>query len=210
MEEKKERHNQKRYSKKTDDKKTIKKETKTVKKENSNLITKETKKAFSIFGLFMIICSMIFSVILFIFSIVSVLTLAYGGKEALINNDFLVEYIAKINHYSIIEVENSIITIEHNWFFIIFEIILPTICIIMAIALIILFVKRIISFIDTIDTEKDLFTKDKIPKVKDLIEILTTALLITFVIFGEPSVFVYLLILCLLALIFHLYKRNCK
>ncbi len=147
-------------------------------------------------------------ILIFIFSIISISSVANLGNDALANNNIVVTLVSKLNGYSLIETKELIMNMTNNFSFIMLEIVIPCIAFIGAMLLLIVLSKRFIDFTSDINTEKDLYTLKKSQDLQDMIAILSVILLTTLVIFNEPSIIFYCLIELLLCIIYYLFKKN--
>ena len=173
------------------------------------LLTDDSKKVFRFIAIFVIVCCLIFATLFFIFSIVSTLAFITTEKSELLKNDFIVNFFSMFNNYSVSDIKNSMSVFSSNTLFIIFEILLPSFCIIGTLFLTIDFTRKLYFLVNSFKSESDIYNKDNIKVVNRLIEIVSTILFVTFILFNDPSIFIFIIIEILLYYNFYLYKKIC-
>ena len=203
--------------------KNEKKETKVVRKtkvvkktkrseEDKILFSDNIKKLVKLASVLCAFFSTILILIMLFFGIVTTFIVINSDKGQLVGNNTIITFVSNINDYSIQEMINTIETMDSKGIFIIMEIILPVIALIAVGLLLIILSKKILDFIANVKYEKDLFALDKVDEVRVIANNLSLVLLVTFVIFDNPSFLVYALIEFLIYASYKLYMRcinNC-
>ena len=198
--------------------KNEKKETKVVRKtkvvkktkrseEDKILFSDNIKKLVKLASVLCAFFSTILILIMLFFGIVTTLIVINLDKGQLVGNNTIITFVSNINDYSIQEMINTIETMDSKGIFIIMEIILPVIALIAVGLLLIILSKKILDFIANVKYEKDLFALDKVDEVRVIANNLSLVLLVTFVIFDNPTFLLYVLIEFLIYLLYKLYIR---
>ena len=183
------------------------KKVESAKEEESIVLEKREKRLVKFISLLSAFFATAVAILIFVFSVISCISVANLSKEDLVNNNIVVTIISKLNNYSINEVGDIISNMTNRFVFILFEIVIPTIAFVGAMILILLLAKRVIEFISDVTYEKDLYNKKKLSDARDIIAVLSIVLLTTLVIFNKPTILIYLLIEALLTLIYYLFKK---
>ena len=147
------------------------------------------------------------AILMFIFTVISSISIANLDKNALISNNIVVTLLSKLNGYTKIEAESLLRVMNSRVMVIVFEIIIPAIAFIGSMLLLIILSKKVMDFIDKVTYESELFNKKKVHELEDIMGILSVVLLATMVLFNQPSIIFYLLIELLLIVIYLLFKK---
>ena len=148
----------------------------------------------------------IFSIIVFVFGIISSFSVASKESGELLHDNFTMVFVSKINNCSIEEVKLSYMAAESRGVYILFNVILPTIALVCAAILIILLCSLILKFIQNVDYNEELFTVKKLKYAESIVNILSVIVFINWILFNNPSIPFTLLIFFLLFVIYYLFK----
>ena len=152
----------------------------------------------------------ILAILVFIFSIITTLSVANKEASVLLHDNFSMSFISKISASTMEETKLSYMANGGSFTYILFNIILPSIALICAAILVILLCSQILKFIAKINKEKDLFSEKNIYKVENMVNILSVIIFVNWALFNNPSMPFALLIFLLLYIIYYLYKICAK
>ena len=108
------------------------------------------------------------SIASFLLVVFSSLTTISTLKNKLVNNEPIIYFVSKINSYSLSETTDIINNMQNKGTFIIFEVLIPTILILIAFISLIVLSNRIIYLIKDIKSNKTLITAEKFNDLKNL------------------------------------------
>ena len=183
---------------------------KSVVKNDTTVLDKNEKKLIKFIALLSAFFAAGLAIMMLVFGIISTIAVAKLPKSELVDNNIVVTLLSKIDGYSVIEAKSIIGNMSNSFSFIMLEIIIPIVAFIGALVLIIFLSKKVLDFISDVNTEKDLFSKEKLNNLQEMISYLSVILLALLVIFNEPSIIVYLFIELLLIIIYGLFKYCVK
>ena len=187
--------------------KVVKETRKTKKEENKVVFNKNTKKIIKMVVLLISFFAVALSIFTFVFSTITTLNVANSTKAEILNDNFTVTHIANINRISVVESENLIQGFGNKTLFIIFDIVIPTLSIILIALLLVLLLKKVLDFVTITTKEKELFNIKKINDVEKLACIAETIITIYFVVFKKPSLLFYIFASLLLFLVIALFRK---
>lgn len=188
-------------------KKEVKK-TNSLKTTDKVIINNDIKRVVKLVAYICTFFATVFALIIFVFGIISTLSIANSSKEELLSNNFAITFVSKISNCSSFDTKLAIKNMESRALFIISEVILPIIALICALVLIVLLANIILKFIEENSKESEIFDKKNIIILEKFINILSIIIFITWGLFNEPSLLFILMIYFLLFIIFILFKRN--
>lgn len=174
------------------------------KDEGMNL--KDIIKCMKIVSIIGIIVNLIISVVIIFMSSFITLNVVNGSTESLLKNDFIINYIAKVNCYSISDIKDLIINMTSQVGFITLDVIIPSLIVLIILIIMVIFCFYIVDFIRGVESDKTLFTEEKLRKLKKVESLLLLASVLLILAF-DISYFILCLILEI-ALEFVLYLFN--
>ena len=134
------------------------------------------------------------------------ISISVNTIEQSLNNNSTIEYVAKINSYSISVAKDAISNITNKGLFIAFDVILPSIIVLIAFILLIFANKKILDFIKDVKTNKNLFTTQKLEELKVIRSYFLTIGLLLFIVFDFSYFFIYLILVITLEIILYLFN----
>lgn len=174
---------------------------------NKELFSLEQRRVVKIIAAIVTFFATMLGIVVFVFGIIATLSVANGTKEEILSNNTVLTFISNTNHYTNAEAQSAIENMGSKPLFIIFEIVVPALALTCAMILVIYLAMRVVEFIRGVSKESELYTKSKYEDIKEMVEILSTALFVTFLIFDKPSIVFFLLIELLLLIIVVLFKK---
>ena len=162
--------------------------------------------------LVMIFCT-IFSLLILVEGTLTTLDFNTKTKEQILNDENIIDYMAKINDYSILDAQKTISEIENSGnktFIMIFDIIIPSLTVLLALGLILAFCKALLDFIKDVKSNKSLFTLEKLNSLKKARTILLTAFLFFWIVFGFKYFTIYLVLEITVEIILYLFDYCVK
>lgn len=178
-----------------------------IKKSDKNIIKlKDLVSIVKFIATFGIIASSFISLVVIILCTITTLSISTGTTEQLLNNNSVIEYVAKINSYSISEVKDTIGTITNKGLFVTFDVILPSIIILAIFIFLIIASKKIINFVKDVKSNKSLFTTQKLKELKEIEMLLSVIGIILFIAFGFSYIIVYIILVITLEIILYLFN----
>lgn len=165
-------------------------------------------KILSIVG---VILGFIFLLLTGYYCVASTKYILNSTPEEIQNDKLTVNYISKINDYSIEdtkEIIGGIGDVGSKNEFLLIEMVVPTITVILILILIIIFSKKSFDFVRNVISNKELFTKEKLESLKKLRAILLDIFFILILAYKLYYIFIYLIIELGFEIIVYLFK-NC-
>ena len=190
------------------EKKTTKTKTKVKERKNTDIVfTKDVKTITKVISLILVFLSSSAAIFVFVFGIITSIKVANTTKVELLHDNFSATFISNVNNISITETEDIIEGYGSKVLFIIFDIVIPCLAIIAIAIITIILAKKAIDFVNSINKEKDLYNKKKLNTIEKMACLIETILTISFIIFNNPSILLYLLISLLLFIVIGLFRK---
>ena len=186
------------------------KEIKAPKKDNNVVITKDIRRIVKFTTMMATFFASLFVIIVFVFSVMTTLSVMNNTRDELLDNNFAMTFISKLSNNTIYDTKLNVQTTESNFIFATVNIILPSIVLIGALILIIYFAHLIDKFLEDTETEKELFTTQKTKELENIINIVSLIIFIFSILFNRPAMIFVLLIFFLLYAIYFLFKKCAK
>ena len=149
----------------------------------------------------------IFAIIVFVFGIITTISVTSNVPDDIIHNNFVITFISKIGNSTIEETKIAILSMGDKFCYVSFNIVLPTLALVCASILIILLSCQLLKFFDSPLTEKKIFTEKKLRQLENIVDILSVIIFISWALFNQPSVPFILLIYLLFFIVYYLYKK---
>ncbi len=165
-------------------------------------------KLISIVG---VVLGFIFLILTGYYCVVSTNYILNSSPEEIQNDKLTVNYISNINDYSIEETKEiigEIGEIGSKTEFLMFEVILPTIAIVLVTILIVILCKKSYDIVKNVKSNKDLFTEKNLKSLKDISSLVLDMYLIFFLIYGIRYIFYLIFIDLVFQIILYLFN-NC-
>ena len=189
------------------EKKVVEKKKVEKKTDEDIIIMKDANRLINFISYMSSFFASILAIIIFVFGIITTLTVANNTSDDVIHNNFVVTFISKISNSSIEDTKLNILTMNSKISYIVFDIVLPTIALVCAALLIIWLSCLLLKFFNNSLTDKKMFTIEKLNQLGNIIDIFSVILFITWALFNQPSVPFILLIYLLLFITYYLFKK---
>lgn len=178
--------------------------------ENKIMKLNDILSSLKVVAIILMIFSAIATITIVVLSTLTTLSVATSTNEQLLKNDSVIDFIAKMNSYSISGANDVINNIGSKGWFITFYVILPSLFVIAAFVCLIVFSKKLLNFIKDVKTNKSLFTTEKLNALKKLRAVLLSAGLLFFLAFDFSYFIIYLILELTLEIILYLFNYCVK
>lgn len=152
----------------------------------------------------------IIGIVMIILGTLTTLTVKSDTKEQLLNNAAVVDYIKAVNGYSISRTEETITEMENKTWFMVYNVIVPTVAIFVVIGLLIKLNILIYNMIKDVKTDKDIFTEKKLDDLKRAKSIFSWATLILILVIDISYFIILIIVECTLDVIMYLFNYAVK
>ncbi len=187
----------------------MKKEKKEIRIFDDNVISLKTiVTSVKVISLALVTISIVYLIISTGYFIFSTKTVFNNSFEDILKDEMTINYISKINDYSLSDIKDAIEMEADKLPFYLFEIVFPTIILIFVFILSIVLGKKLNNFVRNVKSNKDLFTNKKIEELKKIRNIILDICFLLFLKFNLTFLIFYALLDFMLEIIIYLFS-NC-